>query len=159
MKGIKRIVLASLFTISLASQADDKVKVVTTQGTTTYAMDKLTRIDVGSDALNVVATNGSGTTYAFDDVQKIVIALEATAVNPTSEAAATPLTLTVSPDGTLMTFGGWNVNEQVSLAIYDAEGRVVMQQASWCGDAVDISQLAHSVYVVKVGTHTAKFRK
>lgn len=159
MTGIRKIALASLLALSLGSWADDRVKVVTKQGTQTYSMDKLTRIDINDDALKVVATNGGNTTYAFDDVQTIVIALETTAVNSATADSATPMTLTVSADGTQMSFDGWDASQQAKLAIYDTTGCAVMQQATWHGETLDISQLAHGVYVVKAGTHTAKFKK
>lgn len=159
MTGIRRIALASLLTLSLASWADDEVKVVTAQGTKTYSMNKLTRIDIGATDLNIVATDGGGTTYAFDDVQKIVIALEATGVGSVANTDAAQMTLTVSADGSQVSFGGWDANEQSPLAIYDASGCTVLQQGAWHGESLNISSLAHGVYVLKAGTHTAKFKK
>lgn len=69
------------------------------------------------------------------------------------------LTLTVSTDGTEMSFNGWDSNIAAPLYVYDAGGRSVLHCEAWRGETVSISALAKGVYVVKAGEHTAKFRK
>lgn len=151
------IVTIALLVTALGAYADDVVTVVTQNGQKSYSMDKLSRIQLNEDNLMVVETNEKGTTYAFDDVQRILISLDATAVNDAT--ADGKLTLTVSTDGTEMCVDGWDSSQMASLRVYDASGRSVMHSERWQGETIDISSLPQGVYVVKAGTHTAKFRK
>lgn len=158
MRYIKSITLATLLALSLNISADDKVIVVTSNGEKAYAIDKLARIEIGDD-LVVVDTSDKGTTYAFDEVQKIVVSLDATSVADVNAGNAQQLTLTVAADGTLITVNGWNDGETATMDVYDTGGRSVLHKASWKGEPTDVSALPHGVYVLRVGTHSAKFRK
>ena len=151
------IATIALLVTALGANADDVVTVVTQNGQKSYSMDKLSRIQLNEDNLMVVDSNEKGTTYAFDDVQRILISLDATAVNDAT--ADGKLTLTVSTDGTEMCVDGWDSSQMASLRVYDASGRSVMNSERWQGETIDISSLPQGVYVVKAGTHTAKFRK
>lgn len=153
------IAIAALLVTALSAHADDVVTVVTQNGQKAYSMDKLSRIQLNEDDLTVVDTNEKGTTYAFDNVQRILISLDATALNDATADSQPALTLTISKDGTEMCVDGWDSSQVASLRVYDASGRSVMHSERWQGETIDISSLPQGVYVVKAGTHTAKFRK
>ena len=159
MKHIRTTALASLLALAVAAQADDKVTVVTTQGETSYDISSVARIDLGDTELKVVAADGTGTTYAFDEVTKIIISGDATAINAPASADASRLTLTVAQDGTWMRINGWDASQTSALTLYGTDGQTLLRLDSWSGETVDIASLPHGVYVVKAGTHTAKFRK
>lgn len=150
--------LAALLSLTLGSQADDKVAVVTKKGKTTYAIENVARIAIGND-LSVVTSDGKTTTYAFDDVQRIVIGDDATAISSVAQDGSATLTLAVASDGSSMTVGGWQEGQTATLELFDVAGRAVMRQAAWHGETVDISSLPSGVYVLHIGSHTAKFRK
>ena len=150
--------LAALLSLTLGTQADDKVAVVTKKGKTTYAIDKVARIAVGDD-LSVVTSDGKTTTYAFDDVQRIVIGDDATAISAVSKDGSSVLTLSVASDGSSMTVGGWQQGETATLELFDVAGHALTQRAAWHGESVDISSLPSGVYVLRIGSHTAKFCK
>lgn len=153
------IAIATLLVTALGAHADDVVTVVTQDGQKSYSMDKLARIQLNEDDLTVVDSNEKGTTYAFDKVQKILISLSSTSLNDATADSEPSLTLTVSKDGTEMYVGGWDSNHVAQLYVYDASGRSVIHSERWHGEKVDISTLPQGVYVLKAGTHTAKFRK
>lgn len=160
MTNKRTLALAPLFALCIGAHADDKVTVVTTQGEKTYAMDNVERIDLSDDkSVKVVCVDGNGTTYAFDEVLKIVISADESAISTPETAVASRLTLTVSTDGNRLTVNGWDSNETVALDVYSMAGSSMLHEQTWNGQSVDISALAHGVYVVKAGTHTAKFRK
>ena len=160
IKTMKRtMALASMLLLALGSQADDKVVVVTQNGQTAYTMDNVARINVGSDDLAVVTSDGKSTTYAFDDVQRIVIGDDATAIGSVHNDASDGLTLTVASDGSSMTVGGWHEDQTATLELFDVAGHALARQAAWHGEAVNISSLPSGVYVLRIGSHTAKFRK
>lgn len=159
MKHIRTTALAPLLALTLAAQADDKVTVVTTQGETSYDISSVARIDLGDTELKVVSADGTGTTYAFSEVTKIVISSDATGITAPSSADAERLTLTVSQDGTQMRINGWDAFQTAALTVYGTDGQSVLRLDSWSGETVDIASLPHGIYVVKAGTHTAKFRK
>lgn len=157
---MKTFLLAALSLLSLNTQAQDKVVVVSTSGVeTAYNIDEVQRLDFSGDALNVVATDATSTTYAFDEVQKIVFQSTATSISATPLATAARLTLTITADGSRLTVNGWDSAQTAALSIYATNGARVMHQSQWNGQGVDIAQLAHGIYVVKAGNHTAKFRK
>lgn len=152
--------LAALATLGIGAQAQDKVVVVDKNGAeTAYNIDDVKRITFSDDALQVVQTDENGTTYAFDDVQKIVFQTGSTGISTAETTPQTRLTLTISSDGTRLTVNGWNSDEQAQLAVYATNGTRVLHQPAWNGQSVDISQLAHGIYVLQAGQHTAKFRK
>ena len=154
----RTMALAALLSLTLGSQADDKVAVVTKKGKTTYAIENVARIAIGND-LSVVTSDGKTTTYAFDDVQRIVIGDDATAISSVAQDGSATLTLAVASDGSSMTVGGWQEGQTATLELFDVAGRAVMRQAAWHGETVDISSLPSGVYVLHIGSHTAKFRK
>lgn len=155
----KTLLLALMALTAMSSQADDKVVVVTSDGQTAYNIDEVKRIDFADDQLNVVKTDGEGTTYAFDNVKKLVFTQDASAIEAATTSTAARLTLTISPDGTMLTVNGWNPTETATLTIYGVSGTQLLAQRHWNGQPTSIAQLPHGIYVVKAGRCTAKFRK
>lgn len=155
----KLLLVATAAMLATSALADDEVIVVTTTGEKAYAIDQVQRIDFTGDALNVVLVDGDGTTYAFDEVQKIVFSAVATAITKPTALTQERLTLTISADGSWLRVNGWNTDQTATLQLYATSGATVAQQAQWNGESVDISALPHGVYILKIGSHTAKFRK
>jgi len=58
-----------------------------------------------------------------------------------------------------MTVGGWQQGETATLELFDVAGHTLTQRAAWHWESVDISSLPSGVYVLRIGSHTAKFRK
>lgn len=145
--------------LALGAHADDKVHVVTKTADNAFATDEVQRIDFAGDALNVVSTDGTSTTYAFDEVVKITFEDESTAIQAVTAPQKARLTFTIANDGSTLTVNGWDTAAQTSLQLYSVSGANVATQPGWNGQTVDISQLPHGVYVLKVGNRTAKFRK
>ena len=156
---MNRMLVAPLLALGMAAQAGDKVTVVTAAGAKAYDMDAVERIEVGGDALSVVCSDGNSTTYAFDEVARIVISGDATAIGETMADTAAQLTLSVPADGTWMKVNGWDGTQTAALAVCGTDGKAALRIDAWSGETVDIARLPHGIYVVKAGTHTAKFRK
>ncbi len=151
---------AVLSTFCLAASADNKVVVVTKQGSQTYDINNVDRIDISGTALKVVATDGKGTTYAFDNVLKIMLTDSTDGLdNTNTETSSKSLTLTVFADGNTMHVNGWNNSVSASLDIYDLNGKKFVHINEWKGQDTDISHLAEGIYILKIGSNTAKFKK
>lgn len=155
---IKTMAVGALLAIAATAHAGDNVVVVTAKGQKAFDADKV-RIDLTDTGISVVGTSALGTTYAFDDVKMIMLQLNAASVQNVAANDNAQLTLTVAADGSEMRVNGWDAAQTVALNVFDTAGRAVLHQSGWNGQAVSIQSLPHGVYVLKVGTRTAKFRK
>ena len=158
MRHTRIISLACLSALCLSAMADDKVVIVSDNMEKSYAASYIDRIYINNDGIEVVGTDQSGTTYAFDAGLKIMLVPDETAVDAVDAGKGdTRLTLTVSPDGSRLTVGGWNDSAPADLCVYDASGAAVLHEGQWAGETIDVSALPCGVYLMRLGGHTVKF--
>lgn len=160
MKIHRITALSVLAALCTAASADDKVVVVTKQGNQTYDMNAVDKIDISGTSLKIVETNGSGTTYAFDSILKIMLTDGTDGIgNTETEQSQNKLTVTVFTDGNTLRVNGWNDSVSAMLDIYDLNGKKLVHAMEWNGQDINISSLPKGIYILKIGTNTAKFRK
>ena len=155
----KTTLMAFLLSATLPVCADDNVTVVTSAGETPYPMESISRIDFSDAGITVVASSGDEVTYAFDEIRKIVFSTTPTGIEPMTTVRKSKLMLTVTDGGRSVRINGWGDRGAASLEIYGLNGGKEVNVSGWDGSVVDVSSLSHGIYILKVGSETAKFRK
>lgn len=162
MKNFTKYALALLGFLSVNSvmaDDEDKLVVVTNTDEKSYAIDEVRRIDLSDTGIKVLRSDETGDEYAFDDIRKIVFTTSPTGIETPMTTDEARLTLFVSKDGNTINVRGWQQGVRADVDIYSASGAKTMSLRQWNGGAIDISTLAHGIYVIKVDKQTAKFRK
>lgn len=153
MKKVLLILMAvSAFCTAVA---DDKVQVILSDRAMTYNVDDVLRIGFEELGVTVYLTEEGGDTYLFGDLDKILFHPTNTAVQQVVE---NQMKLFVARDGSFVSVRGWD-GKQADVSIYSVNGQRVFSAKQWQGTDIDVSGLAHGVYVIKVGDKSAKFRK
>lgn len=135
--------------------ADDKVQVVLGDRAMTYNVDDVLRIGFEELGVTVYLTEEGGDTYLFGGLDRILFHPTNTAVQQVTE---NQMKLFVARDGSFISVRGWD-GKQANVAIYSVNGQRVFSAKQWRGADIDVSGLAHGVYVISVGDKSAKFRK
>lgn len=155
----KLLILMFLGTAALA-HADDAVRVVAASGEKDYHTKNVAKIEFAEDGINVIRTNDTGDTYLFSDgVEKIMFHPEnPSAITTVKTGDKELMTLFVARDGSFLRVNGWN-GDKAQVSIFALNGQQVLSASNWTGCDIDVSNLAHGIYVIKVGDKSAKFRK
>ncbi len=156
-RKIATAVLAMLVTATYAD--NENISVVTANGTTSFDIESVGRIDFSEAGITVVSTDNGETTFAFEEIRKIVFSETETGIQPQTVVRKSKLTLTLFDSGRQLRVNGWTADKATELTVFALTGERTVQKGGWNGETVDISSLPHGVYVVKVGNEVAKFRK
>ncbi len=156
-RKIFSVVAAMLVTAAYA--VNDNVSVVTANGTSSFDVESIERIDFGDAGITVVSTDNNETTFAFEEIKKIVFSQTESGIRPQAVLGKSKLTLTLLDAGRQLRVNGWQEGTVTPFTVYAMSGGKVVQIGGWSGESVDISALPHGVYIVKVGNDVAKFKK
>ncbi len=156
-RRIFSVVAAMLVTAAYA--ANDNVSVVTANGTSSFDVESIERIDFGEVGITMVSTDNSETTFAFEEIRKIVFSQTESGIQPQAVLGKSKFTLTLLDAGRQLRVNGWSEGRVTPFTVYGMSGGKVVQIGGWSGESVDISALPHGVYIVKVGNEVAKFQK
>ena len=161
LKNFSMLLLAVLIACPLYADDADKILIDAGSKSKLYAVSDIRRIEFNESDICVVETTENGTVYAFEEIRKIVFnpsetdAIESVAMSSQREN----ISLFVSSDGNSITVRGWDSTRTVSAELYNVSGKRLLSQKRWSGESISISNLPTGVYIIKVGKHTAKFRK
>ena len=146
----------------LADGDNDAGLIAAGSHTKDYWADQISRIEFGETGITVVKSDQRGDTYLFDTLEKIVFDRKSSLPGPNAiggvVAEKQPMTLFVARDGSVVSVRGWQ-GEQAEVSIYAASGAKLVDLKQWRGADINVGQLPHGVYVIKVGDKSAKFRK
>lgn len=157
---IKKLLILMLLGTAATAHATDVVRVVAGGVNKDYHTQNVAKIEFAEDGINVIRTNDTGDTYLFsDEVEKIQFHPEnPSAITTVKTGDAEAMTLFVARDGSYVSVRGWK-GDKAQVSIYAINGQRVLANGNWTGGDIDVSSLAHGIYVIKVGDKSAKFRK
>lgn len=153
--GIKKRtgLLASALLMSLATFAQEDIVVYLNEAPArTYALDKVGKWTFADG--NLVVNGDTNNAMALSSIRTIRFRGQTTAVIPLPDSKPGAEILLSANQ---VSARSWNAAK--GIAIYAANGQLVIQDKNWHGEPLDLSGLNHGFYILKTSVKTIKFSK
>ncbi len=147
--------LALLFILSHTAVYAQQMVVRTQFGSDVYNLSDIAKVLVKKDGLSVVERAKNAKTYSYPQIMKITFNT-ATSLT-TLKAQTSNFKVKVEDGGNAISWTGTKGEQVVTL--FDITGKIISQATRQTSQRMDISDLPHGIYVLKIGNNSIKFSK
>lgn len=153
----RKLLMAICLAACTGCFAQDDITVNLSSGKKVYKLDDLKSMTFEGNNLKVNKKTDDADTYSFSEI--VSISFDTTTGVEGLKVAGGKLTVSVKPGSDRIEIGGYDSNENYTVAIYSLSGEKVYGINNWRGETVDVSSLSNGVYVFKINNTAIKFRK
>lgn len=121
-------------------------------GNWTFDISKVKKMLVDNSTFTVWSQNANA--IAINKIRSIKFANNATGVETLTGNAESAVSLI--RNGNIVNIKGWDSSKPTTVGLYNANGQVVNIRQGWKGESIDLTGLAHGVYVLKINNKTFK---
>ncbi len=152
---IQLTAVALLFNLSPTAVYAQQMVVQTQLGSDAYNLSNIAKVLVKKDGMSVVERAKNAKTYSYTQIMKITFHTATSLTTP--KASPSNFKAKVEDGGNAISWTGTKGEQVVTL--FDITGKIISQATRQTSQRMDISDLPHGIYVLKVGNNSIKFSK
>lgn len=152
---IQLTAVALLFNLSPTAVYAQQMVVQTQLGSDAYNLSNIAKVLVKKDGMSVVERAKNAKTYSYPQIMKITFHTATSLTTP--KASPSNFKVKVEDGGNAISWTGTKGEQVVTL--FDITGKIISQATRQTSQRMDISDLPHGIYVLKVGNNSIKFSK